>query len=228
MGRRRPQGELRERSPELLEELAAAALRFLRAGPRHGREDVCDSTHCAVFVGRGPLVTWVTPSRPEVGSRTRTAATPLLDDGAFKRAVALAGLPGPDHFTGHCGGAPLSPYEVWGRGAREAAPCPRHGPADAAAWERLLPSAALDAALGARVDGLRALVAAGVRKTRVTAGGRTIDLSYDELHRALAPGLGWDALPSPPDSFARAPGGFLARGRGRGHRVGLCLAPPSR
>jgi hypothetical protein len=57
---------------------------------------------------------------------------------------------------------------------------------------------------------------------------RTVDLLYDDLHRALAPSLGWDALPSPPDAFERLPDGFRACGRGRGHRVGLCLAPPSR
>ena len=220
-------GELRESSPELLEPLAATALRFLGAGPRHGRDDLCDSTHCAVFAGRGPLVTWVTPRRAEIGPRGRPPAPALLDGDAWARVVALAERPGPGFFTGHCGGTPLSPYEVWGRGSREATPCPRHGPADASPWERLLPSEALDSAFGARVLDLRALVAAGVRRTRVTTDGRTTDLSYDELHRTLAPALGWDALPSPPDSFSRTPDGFLARGRGRGHRVGLCLAPPS-
>jgi hypothetical protein len=67
-----------------------------------------------------------------------------------------------------------------------------------------------------------------VRKTRVTTDERSVDLLYDDLHRALAPSLGWDALPSPPDTFQRTAEGFLARGRGRGHRVGLCLALPPR
>ena len=62
----------------------------------------------------------------------------------------------------------------------------------------------------------------------MTTAGRTVDLLYDDLHRLLAPLLGWDALPSPPDAFERAAGGFHARGRGRGHRVGLCLSPASR
>lgn len=223
-------GELRgSGSAGIREELAAAALRFLRGGPRHGRDDLCDSTHCTVFAGRGPLVTWLTPRHAESGGPgTGGPDRPLLDDEAWARALDLAGHAGPSHYTGHCGGAPLSSWEVWGRGSREAPPCPRHAPDDAAAWERLLPDAALAAAFGSPVVELRPEVVSGVRKSRVTTGQRTVDLLYDDLHRALAPVLGWDALPSPPDTFRRTPGGFVARGRGHGHRVGLCLAPPSR
>jgi hypothetical protein len=220
-------GELRDAMPELREELAATALRFLRAGPRHGREDLCDATHCAVFAGRGPLVAWVTPRRAVADGRRGPAPT-RLDDAAWARVLARAAEPGPAHFTGHCGGAPLTPFAVWGRGSREAAACPRHGPGDAAPWERLLPSGALARALGGEVVSLEAFVASGVRKTRARTSARTVELLYDDLHRALAAELGWDALPSPPDSFERTAGGFRARGRGRGHRVGLCLAPSSR
>jgi len=205
------------------------ALRFLGAGPRHGRDDLCDSTHCAVFAGRGPLVTWVTPRRAESGTPERAApALPLLDEDAWGRVLSLAERPGPSQFTGHCGGTPLSSHEVWGRGPREAPPCPRHGPAEDAAWERLLPDAALASAFGSPVVGLGSVVVSGVRKTRLTTKERTTDLLYDDLHRALAATLGWDALPSPPDGFQKTPEGFLARGRGRGHRVGLCLSLPSR
>ncbi len=222
-------GELRDGSPGLREELGAAALRFLRAGTRHGRDHLCDSSHCAVFAGRGPLVTWVTPRQVEIPSSARSAPLPpLLDEAAWSRVLSISERPGPSQFTGHCGGTPLSSYEVWGRGSREAPPCPRHGAADDAAWERLLPAAALRSAFGGPVVELRALVSSGVRKTRVTTDGRSVELLYDDLHRALAPSLGWDALPSPPDTFQRTPGGFLARGRGRGHRVGLCLALPAR
>ncbi|MBK9088378.1 MAG: hypothetical protein IPL90_04735 [Holophagales bacterium] len=222
-------GELRDGSPGLREELAAAALRFLRAGPRHGRDDLCDSTHCAVFAGRGPLATWVTPRQAEIPAFAKSApAPPLLDEAAWRRALSASERPGPAQFTGHCGGTPLSSHEVWGRGPREAPPCPRHGPADEAGWERLLPAAALRSAFGGPVVELRVLLVEGVRKTRVTTEERSVDLLYDDLHRALAPSLGWDALPSPPDAFQRIPGGVLARGRGRGHRVGLCLAPPFR
>ena len=75
---------------------------------------------------------------------------------------------------------------------------------------------------------LRAEIVDGVRRTRATTRERSEGLLYDDLHRLLAPSLGWDALPSPPDSFERVGGGWLARGRGRGHRVGLCLGAGSR
>jgi hypothetical protein len=172
-------------------------------------------------------VAWVTPRRAEPEGSDREAAPRLLDDAAWERVLALAAREGPSHFTGHCGGAPLPAREVWGRGPGEAPPCPRHGPGDTAAWERLLPDAALAAAFGGPVTSLAAMTVSGARKTRVSTRERTVALLYDELHRALAAALGWDALPSPPDSFERTAGGFLARGRGRGHRVGLCLAPPA-
>nr|MBP7675151.1 hypothetical protein [Thermoanaerobaculia bacterium] len=222
-------GELGGRTPELREELAAAALRFLRGGPRHGADHLCDTTHCAVFAGRGPAVAWVTPRRAELLAGERLAAgTALLDDAAWGRALDLASRPGPEHFTGHCGGAPLSPRETWGRGSREAPSCPRHGPADGEAWERLLPEEALASAFGSPVVELRAEIVDGVKRTRVTTRGRSEGFLYDDLHRLLAPSLGWDALPSPPDSFERVGDGWLARGRGRGHRVGLCLGAGSR
>lgn len=221
-------GELRDGSAWIREELAATALRFLQTGPRHRPDDVCDSTHCAVFAGRGPLVTWVTPRRAEAATFDRGVAPEYLDDEAWRRVLALAARDGPSHFTGHCGGAPLSSFEVWGRGPREASRCPRHGPGNAAEWERFLPDAALARAFGGEVVSLRVVASGGVRRARVETRERTVALLYDDLHRALAPLLGWDALPSPPDSFARTAGGFLARGRGAGHRVGLCLAEPSR
>lgn len=222
-------GELSGRTPELREELAAAALRFLLAAPRHGADDLCDTTHCAVFAGRGPAVAWVTPRRAALLAGERlAAAAPLLDHAAWARALDLAARPGPEHFTGHCGGAPLSPREVWGHGSRDVTPCPRHSPANAATWERLLPDAALASAFDSRVVELRALLVDGVRRTRVATRERNDDLLYDDLHRRLAPALGWDALPSPPDSFERVAGGWRARGRGRGHRVGLCLEAGSR
>lgn len=222
-------GELRGGAPELLEDLASAALRFLRARPRHRRDDLCDTTHCAVFAGRGPLVAWTTPRRVEPLPGSRPGPVPgLLDDGGWTRAIGLSDRPGPDHFTGHCGGAPLSPHEVWGRGSRAAPACPRHEPGEAAAWERFLPDRKLASAFGAPVVEIRVRVDAGVRTTRVVTRETSTDLLYDDLHRALAPSLGWDALPSPPDTLEKVSGGVLARGRGRGHRVGLCLGVPSR
>ncbi len=216
-------GELPGGSPERSEELAAVLLRFLRRGPRHRGADVCDTTHCAWFVGRGPAVSWSQPLVPVAAGGT--LPRPRLTDAAWQRAGEASREEGPETFTGHCGGEPLSPHAVWGRGSTAITPCPRHLPgSDSAPWARLLPDADLAAVFGARVEGLSAVDRDGVRKTRVEAGGTVRELLYDELHARLARRLGWDALPSPPDSFERVPGGFRARGRGLGHRTGLCLA----
>ncbi|MDL1949291.1 hypothetical protein FBQ97_05680 [Acidobacteria bacterium ACD] len=74
------------------------------------------------------------------------------------------------------------------------------------------------------MTGLTSVTKDGVRLTRVQTGGRARELVFDTLRRNLAQALGWDALPAPPDSFERRPDGWTVRGRGRGHRVGLCLA----
>ena len=49
--------------------LAAVVLRFLADGPRHGATQVCDSTHCAWFVGRGPGISWPSPGTPVLFAR---------------------------------------------------------------------------------------------------------------------------------------------------------------
>jgi hypothetical protein len=90
----------------------------------------------------------------------------------------------------------------------------------------------LTAIFGGEVVSLSAIERDEVRMTSVTirtsAGLRDRLLLYDELHRLVAARLGWDALPSPPDRFARAAGAYQVDGRGSGHRVGLCLADERR
>lgn len=218
-------GELRSASTLRAEELAAAILRFLADGPRHGTEDVCDLTHCARFVGLGPDVEWLTP----VSARPSSAVDPLvekpyLDAAAWSRVRQAALSPGPWTWTGHCGGEALSAHAVWGSGDRSVAPCPRHAGSTQSTWTRTLPDRDLAALFGGAVASLEAVENDGVRSTRVSVSGSSRLLLYDDLHRLIAERLGWSALPSPPDSFERVPGGWLARGRGSGHRVGICLA----
>lgn len=212
-------GVLQGESPaaEVRLEAAAALLRFLARGPRHADADVCDSTHCAYFVGLGPRVSWGDPRR----ARPLPDLPPLGDE-EWQRAQALARLPGPALITSHCGGQPLSESYVWGRGSREATPCPRHSN-PGAAWRRDWPGAALAAVFGAGVLDLRVDDSSGTWRLLVeTAGGRR-RLGFDEAHRLLAVALGWDALPSPASRVARSGQGWRAEGLGRGHRVGLCL-----
>ena len=205
--------------------LGATVLRFLAEGPRHGEADVCDLTHCAWFVGRGPRVAWPTPGRPVHFERPGEdrAAAPIGED-EWARMQALAREDGPDRWTSHCGGAPLAAAKLWGGGDRRVFACARHATTDRASWSRSWGTAEVDRAFGGRVASLR-VEDVGDEPWRlvVATDAARLSLSYDEAHARLAAVLGWDALPSPADRVGRAGRGFRAEGRGLGHRVGLCL-----
>ncbi|MEO6324247.1 MAG: hypothetical protein ABIT01_05800 [Thermoanaerobaculia bacterium] len=228
-------GELRRASPERAEELGSAVLRFAALRPRHGNDAVCDLSHCARFVGEGPDVEWISPVRARMSvapPQDQNREEPYLDDAAWGRVLVAASSPGPSLWSAHCGGEPLSSYSVWGSGVRGTASCPRHGEGgsgssggstNTAPWSRFLPQSVLDKAFGAGAR-LEAREREGVRTTVVTVAGSERFMLYDEIHRGLSSPLGWDALPSPPDGYTEAAGGWQATGRGFGHRVGICLA----
>lgn len=205
--------------------LGAAVLRFLADGPRHGSTDVCDQTHCAWFVGRGPRVLWVNPRTPVLlaSASGRETEDLTLEGGTWARIRAEALRDGPRHFTGHCGGAPLSARFVWGSDDDRVWRCERHAGGDAAPWSRLWSEADASRALGATVTRLEVTTASGVWTLRARTPRGDLDLRYDDAHRRLAAVLGWDALPSPADRILRTAGGFRVEGVGSGHRVGLCL-----
>jgi cell division protein FtsI/penicillin-binding protein 2 len=221
--------ELPNASSERRIELGAAVLRFLAKGPRHIGANVCDSTHCAWFVGRGPRVTWATTRQAvlqrEGAGGANGATDPLngLPDADWA-AIDIAALrPGPALWTAHCGGASLSPHAVWGHGDTAVQPCLRHGPDSSRPWTRDWKAADLAMAFGAPVKGLHIEMDNGTWSLRIESDRDAWTLRYDEAHRRLAAVLGWDALPSPADAIEAIPSGFHARGVGWGHRVGLCL-----
>src|SRR4030095_15972988 len=104
---------------------AAAARGPGGAAPRHESADVCDRTHCAWFVGRGPRVLWPAPAQPVLLREPRRDAPPF-DEAPWALALAAPRRPGPREWSSHCGGAPLSAHFVWGNGDRRVWPCPRH------------------------------------------------------------------------------------------------------
>ena len=201
-------------------ELGAAVLRFLAQGRRHVDADVCDSTHCAWFVGQGPRLDWTNPARAR-----EAAAEPEpepLGEADWGRIEALGKVPGPTFWTGHCGGRPLSTQHVWGWGEAVAAPCPRHSTVTAA-WTRIWPRQALEKAFGPGIESMSLEPRAGPwGLTLIRKGGRKT-YGYDEAHRCMAAVLGWDALPSPADQLELTEEGLRLQGVGQGHRVGLCL-----
>jgi hypothetical protein len=219
--------ELPHASPARRIELGSAVLRFLAQGPRHGRgasgADVCDSTHCAWFVGRGPRLAWVTPRRAVL--QDDGPGDPFNGLGDADWAVLETGSrrPGPALWTAHCGGAPLSPHALWGRGDAAAPACPRHDAEHARPWTRDWSAAAVAKAFGAPVRGLAVEWREGTWALRVEGDRAAWTASYDEAHRRLAAVLGWEALPSPADAIESVEGGWRVRGVGWGHRVGLCL-----
>ncbi len=202
--------------------LGAAALRFLAKGPRHEEADVCDSTHCAWFVGRGPQMRWITPRRaiqPAAHGETPGA----ISDREWSAMIALAERPGPSLWSSDCGGKPLSSHTLWGDSNHEVFSCPRHTAANTQPWHRIWKAADLARAFGRPVEGLEIRFPEGVWTLSVQGPTGTKDYRFDEAHRRLARILGWDALPSPADEIQPSPEGFRVRGVGQGHRVGLCL-----
>ena len=205
----------------------AVVLRFLAAGPRHEAADVCDRTHCAWFVGRGPQVLWPTPVEPVLLREPRmdraSDTTPPLDAASFARMAAAALEPGPHLWSSHCGGAPLSAHFVWGNGDRRVWKCPRHVE-PTASWSREWPASSLARAFGGRLSSIRVDEEDGTWSLRLRTERGEERLGFDEAHRRLEAALGGDALPSPAARVSRVADGFRAEGVGRGHRVGLCLA----
>ncbi len=206
--------------PELRLDLGAAVLRFLARGRRHVDADVCDSTHCAWFVGQGPLLDWTDPARARV--LPAQAEPRSLDEADWARIQGRSRLPGPALWTAHCGGSPLSTRRVWGFGEGAAAPCPRH-PGVTAGWTRIWRRGDLERAFGPGIDAVVMEPPPGVWRLTFSRKGRKETYGFDEAHRRMATVLGWDALPSPADRIELNPEGLRLEGTGQGHRVGLCL-----
>lgn len=216
--------ELPQASSPRRTELGAAVLRFLAKGPRHKDADVCDSTHCAWFIGRGPRLSWPTPNRAQYLQAQNSALLPGLTHEEWTDITERARRPGPSLWTSHCGGQPLPPHAIWGNGDMNAPACPRHGPTQTHPWVRDWKASDLARALGAKPERIEVADENGVWVLRITGPSGTRSLRYDAAHRLLASAMGWDALPSPADTVEPIQGGFRAQGVGLGHRVGLCLA----
>jgi len=212
--------ELTQSHPRQLRvELGAAVIRYLSRRPRHADADVCDNTHCAWFIGRGPRVDWLTPrSAVEVGR----ILSPV-DDEIWREISIRANSPGPSLWTSHCGGKSLSPTAIWGGSDSGEAPvCSRHTQPERR-WERSWDREKLEKQIGEQIVSAQIVWLKGRWTLRIRTLSRNRDFNYDAAHRLLAPIAGWSALPSPADSVWLADNKIHANGYGLGHRVGLCL-----
>jgi hypothetical protein len=222
--------ELGSQPSSLRTQLAATALRFLTRGPRHAHADVCDSTHCAWFVGEGPVPRWV---RPDISASEKEMAPAVTDDEWTRaRTLAREKPDGPDLWSANCGGDPVSPHFLWGNGDRRVVSCPRHAQGSGRAWRRMWPERDLAVIFGVKATSIGVSIVDGQWFLKVTTARSSAEklesalfLHYDDAHRRLADRLGWDALPSPAARVLPASRGFVAEGVGFGHRAGLCLAP---
>ncbi len=211
--------ELPHGSPALRLELGAAVLRFLARGRRHLDADVCDSTHCAWFVGQGPRLDWTNPARAREAQGPEPEPLPDRD---WNRIEHLAKAPGPSLWSAHCGGNPLTAQRVWGRNEPGSAPCPRHA-APSSTWVRTWRREALEKAFGTGLESVALAPEPGAWGLAVTRNGARKTYAFDDAHRLIAGVLGWDALPSPADRVELTAEGLRLFGAGQGHRVGLCL-----
>lgn len=224
--------ELGSTADRLRIQLASAALRYAAHPPRHAEADVCDSTHCAWFVGEGPVPRWL---RPDSSVNEKDMAEDLSDEEWNQARAGARDQPdGPDLWTADCGGDPASPHFIWGGGDRRVLACSRHPKGTGRVWRREWREADLTAIFGSKPQAIDVAIVDGQWMLNVTLAARaaagpktTIALAYDEAHRRLAQRMGWDAMPAPAARMSRTRGGFVAEGRGFGHRVGLCLGPPN-
>jgi hypothetical protein len=211
--------ELTQGHPRQLRiELGAAVIRYLTQRPRHGDADVCDNTHCAWFIGRGPRADWPTPGTAKEASRVLN----LIDDEIWREISIRAKSPGPSLWTSHCGGKPLSPLAIWGSSSAEVVACPRHTQ-PTRHWERAWDMGKLEKQIGEQIVSAQIVWPKGQWTLRLQTLSCDRDFNYDAAHRLLAPIAGWNALPSPADSVWLTDNKIHANGRGLGHRVGLCL-----
>lgn len=178
--------------------------------PRHEDAALCDLTHCQAFKEIAPL-----RSRPErgvlVGSRGELA---------------------PVFFHSTCGGHTVDAQRVWPEldsaeiGGVEDLFCKQspHARWIAEIKDRDL-SAAIAAFAGKRFDPATLhleSIEPDATRWRISDSAQTTEVRGEELHLGLARVLGFGVIKSSDFTAVRAGENFRLRGRGLGHRAGLC------
>lgn len=190
---------------------------------RHAPEgfDVCDRTHCQLYEpGRIPTSRFSAIARAAV---SRTSGRILR----FNRRPALT------LFHSDCGGHTTTPAAAWGGAALPYLPARQDeisGPhrawqfaATTGEWVRLLETDSRTSP-GGRLSGL--VVSQRDLSGRATEvridGGRLRQVTGETLRAVVAAQRGARAVMSTLFEIEPTPDGFLLKGRGFGHGVGLC------
>lgn len=193
---------------------------------RHAAEgfDFCDSTHCQLYQGED----W---SDQNTG---RLSAETVLE--TENRVLTYHGQLVEAFFTGVCGGMTATPNEAWGERGGGAYPyasiqCRWCRHSIHYRWQRAVSAAKLFQAFRSEIDfpltaraeiRLERWPDGFVRSVTISDGARRTDLSISKFRHTVGRRLGWDAFLSNWFSLERHGAGFIVRGRGFGHNVGLC------
>ncbi len=196
--------------------------------------DVCDSTHCQLFLGEQ----WV---RQGISGVMRGECSPMVAQAVEETAGELLGASDgclyPAYFTACCGGHTTTPEVAFGTGF-DAAGNNRgivcrwcHG-ARFFTWVRRVDRRVLAKALlpaTTPTADVQIKVASRspqgfVRSVSVTAGTRQVVLPNYRFRHLVGQQLGWNLVLS--NRYVLEPQGemLMLRGHGFGHQVGLCLA----
>jgi len=214
-----------EREPEALKALAVASRTYvLRNLGRHARDgyDFCNTTHCQRF---RPIDSENDASTAVIAAVDATRGEILRDGDNIAEA----------YFSASCGGATANLKTLWGRSA----PPYLRGVSDEYcateahhAWTDVISHADLLKALqtdprtnvGHRLTSVSVLRtdASGRAELIAIDGDRRLTLSGWDFKIIVGRALGWNLLKSSRFETARSGAGFIFRGSGFGHGLGLC------
>ncbi|MCS7080453.1 MAG: SpoIID/LytB domain-containing protein [Chloracidobacterium sp.] len=202
---------------------------------RHQREgfDVCDSTHCQLFLGEQ----WV---RRGAAGEADGALSELGKTAAEKTAGEVlrttdGGLY-PAYFAACCGGRTTTPETAFGNSLKPhtggGVPCEWCKGSRFYVWTRQVDRMTLAKALlpdAAATDDVRIEVAGRspdgfVTSVSVAAGARQISLPNHHFRHIVGRRLGWNLVLSSRYTIESQGERVVIEGRGFGHHVGLCLA----
>jgi SpoIID/LytB domain protein len=195
--------------------LAITARTFAAANRnRHRRDgfDLCDTTHCQVV-------------------RPATAVTRRAAVATANQVLLQAGRPAPVFYSASCGGRLERASQVWPGAVDLSQPDRDDAHAGDPPWSSEVRVTDIERAL--RAGGLRGGRLRSLRVIQRNQSGRVVrlraegfappEISGNDFRLAIGRVGGWQLVKSTAFDVQRTGRGYLFRGRGFGHGVGLCV-----